>query len=108
MGMEMSGNAMMGGGGGMTPAEAILVSDRNRNYDDGMFGGSGSWVFFLFFLLAWGNGGWGGFGNRNMVGEAVATNADLREASTPRPSWASWTASTTACVMASTLSTLAC
>lgn len=79
MGMEMSGNAMMGGGGGMTPAEAILVSDRNRNYDDGLFGsGSGSWVFFLFFLLAWGNGGWGGFGNRNMVGEAVATNADLQ------------------------------
>lgn len=78
MGMEMSGNAMMGGGGGMTPAEAILVSDRNRNYDDGLFGGgSGSWVFFLFFLLAWGNGGWGGFG-RNMVGEAVATNADLQ------------------------------
>ena len=71
MGMEMSS------AGGMTPAEAILVSDRNRNYDDGMFGGSGSWVFFLFFLLAWGNGGWGGFGNRNM-GEAVATNADLQ------------------------------
>ena len=78
MGMEMSGNAMMGGGGGMTPAEAILGSDRNRNYDDGMFGGNGSWVFFLFFLLAWGNGGWGGFGNRGMVGETVATNADLQ------------------------------
>lgn len=71
MGMENSG--------GLTPAEAILMSDRNRGYDDGMFGGNGSWVFFLFFLLAWGNGGWGGFGNnRGMVGEALATNADLQ------------------------------
>lgn len=77
MGMEMTGTANMNGG--MTPAEAILLSDRNRNYDDGMFGGgSGSWVFFLFFLLAWGNGGMFGFGNRGMVGEAVATNADLQ------------------------------
>lgn len=76
MGMEMSGNATMNGG--MTPAEAILVADRNRSCDDGMFGGSGSWIFFLFFLLAWGNGGMFGFGNRGMVGEAVATNADLQ------------------------------
>lgn len=72
MGMEMVN-------GGMTPAEAILLGDRRSN-DDGFFGGNGSWVFFLFFLLAWGNGGWGGFGggNRGMVGEAVATNADLQ------------------------------
>lgn len=74
MGMEMSGNTMMGGG--MTPSEAILVADRNRNYDDGMFGGSGSWVFFLFFLLAWGGNGFG-FNNRG-VGEAVATSADVQ------------------------------
>lgn len=72
MGMEMSGSTA----GGMTPAEAILVSDRNRGYDnDGMFGGNGMWVFFLFFLLAWGNGGWGGFGNR---GEQPATTADVQ------------------------------
>ena len=75
MGMEMSGNAMMNGG--MTPAEAILVADRNRSSDDGMCGGSGSWVFFLFFLLAWGNGGLG-FGGRNSVGESVATSADVQ------------------------------
>ena len=43
--------------------------------NDGMFGGSSSWVFFLFFLLAW--GGNGVFGNRG-VGEAVATNADIQ------------------------------
>lgn len=59
MGMENGGSC------GMTPSEAILVSDRNRGYDnDGMFGGGGYWMMFLFFLLAWGNGGWGGgFGN---------------------------------------------
>lgn len=72
MGMEMSGATASG----MTPAEAILVSDRNRGYDnDGLFGGNGMWVFFLFFLLAWGNGGWGGFGNR---GEQPATAADVQ------------------------------
>lgn len=56
MGMEMSGNAAMYTGG-MTPAEAVLVADRDRN--DGLFGGSGMWVLFLFFLMAWGRGGFG-------------------------------------------------
>lgn len=73
MGMETMGSS----GGGMTPSEAILVSDRNRGCDDGLFGGNGMWVFFLFFLLAWGNGGWGGFGNRN-VGEQLATSAEVQ------------------------------
>ena len=76
MGMEMVN-------GGMTPAEAVLLTDRRSCNDNGFFGGDGSWVFFLFFLLAWGNGGWGngfggGYGGRGMVGEAVATNADLQ------------------------------
>ena len=71
MGMEGS----YSGGCGMTPAEAILTTDRDRGYDDGMFGGGFMWVFFLFFLLAWGNGGWGGFGNN---GSGVATNADVQ------------------------------
>lgn len=71
MGMEGS----YSGGCGMTPAEAILTTDRNRGYDDGMFGGGFMWVFFLFFLLAWGNGGWGGFGN---TGSGPATNADVQ------------------------------
>lgn len=71
MGMEGS----YSGGCGMTPAEAILTTDRNRGYDDGMFGGGFMWVFFLFFLLAWGNGGWGGFGNN---GSGPATNADVQ------------------------------
>lgn len=58
-------------GCGMTPAEAILATDRNRGYDDGMFGGGFMWVFFLFFLLAWGNGGWGGFGGGNGLNGAL-------------------------------------
>lgn len=76
MGMEMVN-------GGITPAEAVLLTDRRNCNDNGFFGGDGSWVFFLFFLLAWGNGGWGngfggGYGGRGMVGESLATNADLQ------------------------------
>lgn len=58
MGMEMSGNAMMSGG--MTPAEALLVTDR-RN--DG-WGGNSVWTLFIFFLLFLMRGGmgWGGVG----------------------------------------------
>lgn len=76
MGMEMVN-------GGITPAEAVLLTDRRSCNDNGFFGGDGSWVFFLFFLLAWGNGGWGngfggGYGGRGMVGESVATSTDLQ------------------------------
>lgn len=58
MGMEMSGNSMMSGG--MTPAEALLVTDR-RN--DG-WGGNSIWTLFIFFLLFLMRGGmgWGGVG----------------------------------------------
>ena len=58
MGMEMSGNSMMSGG--MTPAEALLVTDR-RN--DG-WGGNSVWTLFIFFLLFLMRGGmgWGGVG----------------------------------------------
>lgn len=59
-------------GATLTAGDLALLRDN----DDGMFGGSGSWVFFLFFLLAWGGNGLG-FGNRG-VGEAVATNADIQ------------------------------
>lgn len=62
----------MESGSGLSVADALALQDRNN---DGMFGGNGMWVFFLFFLLAWGNGGWGGWGNR---GEQVATNAEVQ------------------------------
>lgn len=56
-------------GTGLSAGDLALLRD-----NDGMFGGSGSWVFFLFFLLAWGNGGF--FGNRG--GETLATSADIQ------------------------------
>lgn len=45
-------------GSGLSVADALALQDRGTN--DNMFGGNGAWVFFLFFLLAWGgNGIWG-------------------------------------------------
>lgn len=56
----------MGMDNGLSVADALALQDRN-NYNDGMFGGNGAWVFFLFFLLAWGNGGiWGNNGGGNI------------------------------------------
>ena len=52
-------------GSGLSIADAMALKDNNNG---GFFGGDGSWIFFLFFLLAWGNGGWGGFGNRGGSG----------------------------------------
>lgn len=64
---------------GMTTAEALLLNGsgvNNHNNGDGFFGGESSWVFFLFFLLAWGNGGFGFGGN---AGSQAVTRADLCE-----------------------------
>lgn len=50
-------------GNGLSVADALALQNRNN---DGMLGGANGtwiWVFFLFFLLAWGGGGFGGFGN---------------------------------------------
>ena len=60
-------------GNGLSVADALAL--QRDNYDDGMFGGNGSWVFFLFFLLAWGGGGF--WGNNRGV-EQVATNAEVQ------------------------------
>ena len=45
---------------GLSSTEALLLGQGNRR--GGMFGGDGdgAWVFFLFFLLAWGGGGFYG------------------------------------------------
>ena len=53
----------------MSIADAMALKD-----DGGMLGGSNSWIFFLFFLLAWGNGGFGG-GNGNLQG--ALTRAEM-------------------------------
>lgn len=69
-------------------ADAIALQNRgccDNGYNNGGFGGwgDGAWMMmFLFFLLAWGNGGWGGFGNRGGFGnspdiQGLATRADI-------------------------------
>lgn len=61
-------------GSGLSVADALALQDRGTN--DNMFGGNGAWVFFLFFLLAWGgNGFWGNRGNTDLQG--ALTRADL-------------------------------
>lgn len=71
MGMEMSGNSMMSGG--MSPAEALLVSERNCGDGFG-WGNNGMFVLFLFFLLIGGRGGWGGFGGGVGTGANFVNN----------------------------------
>lgn len=68
MGME-SGN-------GLSVADVAALQNRDN---DGMFGGAGGtwiWVFFLFFLLAWGGNGLG-FGNNAAGLQGALTRADL-------------------------------
>lgn len=62
----------MDSGSGLSVADALALQDRGN---DGMFGSNGVWVFFLFFLLAWGNGGFG-FGN-NAAAQGALTRAEL-------------------------------
>lgn len=54
---------------GLSSTEALLLGQNSRR--GGMFGGDGdgAWVFFLFFLLAWGGGGFGGFGNNGYANQ---------------------------------------
>lgn len=56
-------------GSGLSVADALALQ-KDANDNEGMFGGNGSWVFFLFFLLAWGGnfGGWGTGNNQAMQG----------------------------------------
>ena len=67
--MSMDGN-------GLSVADALALG-RDGN---GMFGdGNGSWIFFLFFLLAWGGnfGNWGGNG-MNSTASAYTDSAIQR------------------------------
>lgn len=49
---------------GLDPNMVAALMSRNGNgFGDG--NGSWIWVIFLFFLMGWGNNGWGGFGGRN-------------------------------------------
>lgn len=53
-----------------------LSDIRAASGGDDMFGNNSAWWILILFFLA-GNGGWGGWGNRNM-GEAMATSADVQ------------------------------
>lgn len=64
----------MMGNEGLSIADAMALA---KDDDGGMFGGNGAWVFFLFFLLAWGNGGMFG-GNNAAAITRPATEADLQ------------------------------
>lgn len=66
----------MGMTDGLSIADAMALAKDN----DGFMGGSGSWVFFLFFLLAWGgNGFFGGRGIGDAATQGALTRSDLFE-----------------------------
>jgi hypothetical protein len=65
-------------GNGLSVADALALGKENN----GMFGdGNGSWIFFLFFLLAWGGnfGNWGGNGMNSTA--SAYTDSAIREGS---------------------------
>lgn len=41
-------------GSGLSVADALALQRDGNGYGNGMFGDGGYWIFFLFFLLAWG------------------------------------------------------
>lgn len=49
---------------GMSPADVLALSNRDG---EGGFMSSWVWVFFLFFLLAWGGGGFGMSGGNGLT-----------------------------------------
>lgn len=62
---------------GLSIADAMALTGNNRP-TGGFLGGEDSWVFFLFFLLAWGGGLGGGFGGTgSAVHEGELTRAEL-------------------------------
>lgn len=72
-------------GSGLSVADALALQRDGNGYGNGMFGDGGYWIFFLFFLLAWGNNGWGnGFGNggggtQGAGFQGWATRADIND-----------------------------
>lgn len=65
----------MGMENGLSVADALALE---RNDGDGAFGGNGAWMMmFLFFLLAWGGNGFGGWGNGNAATQGALTRGEL-------------------------------
>lgn len=65
-------------GEGLSVADAMALAGSNKeNCSDMWGGGNGMWVLFLFFLMAWGNGGfWGN--NRSGVNDPAVQGALTR------------------------------
>lgn len=64
-------------GEGLSVADAMALAGSNKeNCSDMWGGGNGMWVLFLFFLMAWGNGGF--WGNRNSVNDPAVQGALTR------------------------------
>lgn len=59
---------------GLSPADIMAMTQGDRN--DNGFGGTWTWVFFLFFLLAWGGGGLFGGGSAT---QGALTRAELAD-----------------------------
>ena len=59
--------------GGFSLADAMAMTNGNNGF--GGAGGTWIWVFFLFFLLAWGGGSF--FGGNNSAVEGALTRAEL-------------------------------
>lgn len=59
---------------GVSLADIAAVTDRNN---DGMFGGSGMWIFALLILAMLGGGGFG-WGGNNALAERAATVGDVQ------------------------------
>lgn len=64
----------MGESTGLSIADAMAL--RGEDIDGDGFANSWIWVFFLFFLLAWGGNGFGGFGN-NGAAQSALTRSDM-------------------------------
>lgn len=59
---------------GLSPADIMAMTS---NGNENGFGGTWTWVFFLFFLLAWGGGGL--FGNNGAATQGALTRAELAD-----------------------------
>lgn len=66
-------------GGGLSIADAMALAKGNEG-EMGGFGGTWTWVFFLFFLLAWGGSGLFGGGANNSTREGELTRAEMYNA----------------------------
>ena len=72
--MEKEKKTTMMESNGLSIADAMALAK-----DDGFMGGTGMWVFFLFFLLAWGGNGFLGGRGGDAAVQGALTRSDLFE-----------------------------